>query len=117
MFHSVQAAAVSAPHGVFPAVHQDQWFLKYRCSTVTTVVQPAFTHRETTTVVCRVSRVCWITDFQNLNLIVKDLPVLRALSGCDWFWTKKTPQSKLLSTIKFPAAYEEKIPQAILLTD
>lgn len=36
VFHSVQAAAASAPHGEFPAVHPDQWFLKHRCSTVTT---------------------------------------------------------------------------------
>lgn len=35
MFHSVQAAAASAPHGEFPAVHPDLRFLKHRCSTVT----------------------------------------------------------------------------------
>lgn len=36
MFHSVQAAAASAPRGEFPAVHPDPWFLKHRCSTVAT---------------------------------------------------------------------------------
>lgn len=30
MFHSVQAAAASAPHGEFPAVHLDPRFLKHR---------------------------------------------------------------------------------------
>lgn len=36
MFHSVQAAAASAPRGESPAVHPDPWFLEHRCSTVTT---------------------------------------------------------------------------------
>lgn len=48
MFHSVQAAAASAPRGESPAVHPDPWFLKHRCSTVTQG-QPEFTHRKATT--------------------------------------------------------------------
>lgn len=63
MFHSVQAAAASAPRAEFPAVHPDPWFLKHRCSNVTT--QTVRIHpQKGNNLACtgdRVSQFCWIT--------------------------------------------------------
>lgn len=63
MFHSVQAAAASAPRAEFPAVHPDPWFLKHRCSNVST--QTVRIHpQKGNNLACTgdwVSQLCWIT--------------------------------------------------------
>lgn len=101
MFHSVQAAAASAPHGEFPAVHPDPRFLKHRWSTSPMDSQNSHTERQTGALHRR-------QGLSSAGLLMEDLSVQRGAQSTirmRWFCTRKTLHSKLHSTERFPAAY------------